>query len=143
MTELSRRRVIGLGVVAVGGAALLGATQLMGASVAGAAAASPRTLAQWTPLIGKNVSFRTSSGKQVTLTVRAATALRHDKLLSGAGYALLLLGPTHPMLSWSPGALRHPAGNQPAQLLPVGMPGTRQAYQFIVDGRRPLTSARR
>jgi FtsP/CotA-like multicopper oxidase with cupredoxin domain len=143
MTDLSRRRVIGLGAVAVGGAAVVGAAQLLGASVAGAAAATQRTLAQWTPLVGKNVSFRTGSGKQVTLTVKAATPLRHDKLLSGTGYALLLLGPTHPMLSWSPGVLRNPSGSQPAQLLPVGKPGTRQAYQFIVDGRRPLASARR
>jgi hypothetical protein len=143
MTDLSRRRVIGLGAVAVGGAAVLGAAQLMGASIAGAAATSQRTLTQWTPLVGKNVSFRTGSGKQVTLTVKAATALRHDRLLTGTGYALLLLGPRNPMLSWSPGVLRHPSGSQPAQLLPVGKPGTRQAYQFIVDGRRPLASARR
>jgi FtsP/CotA-like multicopper oxidase with cupredoxin domain len=143
MTDLSRRRVIGLGAVAVGGAAVLGAAQLMGASIAGAAATSQRTLTQWTPLVGKNVSFRTGSGKQVTLTVKAATALRHDRLLTGTGYALLLLGPRNPMLSWSPGVLRNPSGSQPAQLLPVEKPGTRQAYQFIVDVRRPLASARR
>jgi hypothetical protein len=141
--DLSRRRLLALGATAAGGAVALGSAQLAGATRVGATAKRP-SLAHWHALVGSTVHFHTHTGRQVALKVREAAALRHDKLLTGSGYALLLVGARHPLLSDAPGVLHHPSfGTQSARLLPVGKPGSRQAYQFIVDGRRPVASARR
>jgi hypothetical protein len=157
MTDISRRRALGLGIAAACGVALGGPLDVLGATTAGAAV--PRraptraptlaptrapTLNTWRPLVGSKIAVSTSQGRRAELVLRSAQALRHDPHLTGDGYLLLFRGARRPMLPSGASVLRHHSfGEFKALLLPIEKPAKHQTYQLIVDRRRPVRAVRR
>lgn len=153
MTELSRRRVLGLGLATAGTVVVASAAGGIVPAIAGAARASATqraedrsapTLEDWKAIVGSRVIVTTESKRTVPLRLCAAEPLRHDPLLEGKGYSLRFRGARHPVLEPTRSVLSHRAiGHFRATLLPIWKPERHQFYQLIVDHRRPVGAIRR
>ena len=153
MTDISRRRALGIGIAAACGVVLGEPLDLLGAATAGAALPSrvaPRvpthvpTLGTWRSLVGSKIGVSTAHGHRAELVLRSAQALQHDPRLTGDGYILLFRGSRRPVLPSSSSVLRHHSfGEFKASLLPVEKPAKHQTYQLIMDRRRPVRAVRR
>jgi hypothetical protein len=145
VTELSRRRLLGLGLAAAGGAVLAGPLGLLDPALACATTTKAvPTLAQWQSLVGSTVTVTTAAGYRAQLRLQSAEALRHDPFLKGSGYSLHFHGARNPVLPSTLSVLTHPSiGQFSAVLFPICMPARHQSYQLIVDERRPSGASRR
>jgi hypothetical protein len=161
VSELSRRRFIGLGLATAVGAVLGGPVgQLTGvapSSIAGASPAeagfaapaeagfaAPAEAATWQRWIGESFVATSANGRHLALILRSATSLRPDPLLRGEGCSMIFSGALQPLVpSWF-SVLSHPElGRVTVTLLPVNRPIAHQWYQLIVDRRTLVETNRR
>ena len=141
MSTVSRRAFLAFGAAAGGLVLSAPAGDLLGLRRSASPAADLASAEQWRGLVGRYVVATSASGTRLSLLVRSAVPLPADRRLTGRGCSVIFSGPLRPVIP--AGSVRlgdRLLGTPTVWLQPVDLPRGHQAYQLIVDRRRPVGS---